>query len=201
MHNAMVQNSLVVAGFLLLVVADILWVKGKKIASAIRTAGYLSIGAAIGFLAAAPGPWWPLRSLMGSTTAQNATTVGSLISILLVLIALLSGVLLFWSVFFEIGIEKKKMGLGPMDTVRSGTYSLCRHPGFWWFSIFVAAIGLLRGFSSYLLTILLMIALDLLLILIQDRYTFPTMFHGYADYKKSVPFLIPGTKGEHSRGD
>ena len=33
--------------------------------------------------------------------------------------------------------------------------------------------------------------MNLLYILLQDRYTFPRLFEGYDDYRKETPYLIP----------
>jgi len=197
----MVENSLSAAGFLLLLLADFLWTRGKKGAKELRNAGYLLVGAAIILFALAPDPWWPLGAPADSASFQPGPRPSPLGAALLILVMAASCILLFWSVFLEIGIAKRKLGLGPESVVSSGTYRWCRHPGFWWFAILMVAIGAMRGFSGYYLTILLLIALDLLLIFIQDRYTFPKVFRGYEEYKKSVPFLIPRIKAGWFRRD
>lgn len=178
MHFTMVQDSLTVLGFLLLMAADFLWVKGKKGVPLLQAVGYLTVGAALGSLAASRG----------------ANPSGTLFSPLLILTALLSFALLLWSVFFELALAGKKGKIKPGEPYSGGSYALCRHPGFWWFCILALSIGGLRGFSENFFTISLMIGFDLLLIFIQDRYTFPKVFHGYDDYKKKVPFLFPGMK-------
>ena len=146
---------------------------------------------AIALFALAPNPWWPLRMPASAAASPSGKSPEPLLFAFLLLIIAASCAMLFWSVFFEIRIAKRKLGLGPADIVSSGTYRWCRHPGFWWFAILVVALGILRGFSGNFMTILLLIAFDLLLIFIQDRYTFPKVFCGYDAYKKSVPFLFP----------
>lgn len=172
----MIQNSLAVLGFSLLLFSDFLWAKGRKIASSLRRTGYLAVFGGLGL-------WIFLPSSAGAPQ--------SLLSAVLIAVAAASSALLLWSVFVEIGAERKKHGLGPTDVIRSGSYGLCRHPGFWWFTILIIALGILKGFSDNFLTIFIMIGLDLLLILLQDRYTFPKVFRGYDAYRKAVPFLIP----------
>jgi protein-S-isoprenylcysteine O-methyltransferase Ste14 len=193
MYFAMVPNSLAAIGFLLLFAADFLLVRGKKSAGAIGRTGYTAVAAAIGAFAFAPSSQRILAAPITPTPAPHAETgpQSAFLTILLVVVAAISCTLLLWSVFFELEIEKRKHGLGPRDTVRSGSYGFCRHPGFWWFSVLVALIGFSRGISSSFMTVFIMISLDLLLILVQDRYTFPKVFRGYDDYKKAVPFLIP----------
>ncbi len=172
----MIQNSLAALGFSLLLFSDFLWVKGKMVAPFLRGTGYLTVFGSLGF--------WAVSS-------PSQTAPGSILSLALVAAAGVSSVLLLWSVFFEIGIERKKLRLGSTDVIQSGSYSLCRHPGFWWFAFLTAALGLLKGFPDHFLTVLLMIGLDLVLIIVQDTYTFPKLFIGYSNYRKSVPFLIP----------
>lgn len=178
MHFTMVQDSLAAIGFLLLMLADFLRVKGGRGVPVLQAVGYLMVGAALGLLAA----------------GQGANPSGTLFSILAILTALASGGLLLWSVFFELALAGRKGKIKPGETYSGGSYGLCRHPGFWWFCLLAASIGALRGFCENFFTIFLMIGLDLLLIFIQDRYTFPKVFRGYDEYKKSVPFLFPRMK-------
>jgi len=191
MMSAMILNSLILTGFLLLMVADLLWVKGAGIASAVRATGYGIIGCAFGLFALAPNPSWPFPMPAELAERLSGWRPGPSLDPFFMVAAAISGSLLFWSVFLEIGIIRKKLRLGPSDIVRTGTYALCRHPGFWWLVFLVLAIGGLKGFTAYFVPIFMMISLDLLLILLQDRYTFPKVFPGYDDYKMSVPFLIP----------
>ncbi|MGB4585921.1 MAG: hypothetical protein WBH66_02600 [Rectinemataceae bacterium] len=181
MKFTMIQNSLATLGFILLFFSDFLWVKGKKPAVALRQSGYVAIFCGIGVWAFSP---------------PSASAPDSLLSVALIAAAAASSALLFWSVFIEIGAERKKHGLRPADVVNSGSYGLCRHPGFWWFAILILTLGILKGFSANFPTILFMTALDLLLILFQDSYTFPKVFRGYDDYRKSVPFLFPRIRKE-----
>jgi protein-S-isoprenylcysteine O-methyltransferase Ste14 len=176
MKFTMIQNSLATLGFFFLLFSDFLWVKGKKPAAVLRRSGYLAVFCGIGVWSFSP---------------SSAGAPGSFLSAVLIAAAAASSALLLWSVFIEIGAERKKHKLGPTDVIRSGSYGLCRHPGFWWFAILIIAIGILKGFSDNFLTIFIMIGLDLLLILFQDRYTFPKVFRGYDEYRKAVPFLIP----------
>lgn len=195
----MVLNFLAIAGFLFLVLSDWLMIRGKPTwASIIRSIGYGAVACALAFLAFAPGPWWPLGTPTDSNSSHIIGTAGSTLLVSGVIAAIISAALLVWSVFLEIHIIKKKRHLGPFDVITEGTYGVCRHPGFWWFALFVLALGIIRNFYAYFITIFIMIVLDLLLIFIQDRYIFPKVFSGYDDYKKSVPFLIPGKRHHRS---
>lgn len=72
-----------------------------------------------------------------------------------------------------------------------GVYALCRHPGVLWFAggylCLAGGLGSPRmwGFS------LLMIALDVAYVVLQDLWTFPRTFANYSDYRTLAPFLIP----------
>ena len=196
MAGAMILNSLIPIGFSLLMIADLLWTKGRGSAPAVRKTGYAILGCALGLLALAPDPSWPFpaREALPGWMPGGRPNPG--LAVVFVALAAASGALLLWSVFLEIGIARKRLGLGPSDLVTSGTYRLCRHPGFWWLTILVLTLGALKGLKAYFAPVFMMVFLDFLLVLLQDRYTFPKIFPAYDDYKKSVPFLIPGKKSE-----
>lgn len=180
---------------MLLIAADLFWAKDKgKGAVRLRLIGYCLVGAALLFFIFAPHPRWPLAPLDPAPCPPSSIRRGGFLSTGLFIAALACGLLLLWSVFFEITITKKKRGLGADDTVTTGTYGLCRHPGFWWFSLSLFCVGALKGLSCYFMSVLLMIGLDLLLIVIQDYFVFPKKFKGYVEYKKNVPFLVPYRK-------
>ena len=187
----MVSNSLGVIGFLALLSADFLFLQGKKAAAAIQWAGYLGVVVATGLLAFAPGPWWPLPGAAGAAAAAPPHGPSPLAMAALAAVAALAAALLAWSVFFEIGAERRKLGLSPSEAVRTGTYSRCRHPGFWWYAILVAALAAIRAVPSAFATAALFASLDFVLVLEQDILTFPKVLSGYDDYKRAVPFLLP----------
>ena len=187
----MVSNSLGVIGFLALLSADFMLLLGKKAAAAIQWAGYLGVGGATGLLAFAPTPWWPLPGAAGAAAAAPPHGPSPLAMAALAAVAALAAALLAWSVFFEIGAERRKLGLSPSEAVRTGTYSRCRHPGFWWYAILVAALAAIRAVPSAFATAALFASLDFVLVLEQDILTFPKVLSGYDDYKRAVPFLLP----------
>lgn len=190
MYFAMVSNSLGVIGFLALLSADFLFLQGKKTASAVQWAGYIGVGGATGILAFAPGPWWPLPDAAGAAAAPPQGPSPLAIAALAAAAAL-AFALLAWSVFFELGVERRKHGLGASEAVQTGTYRCCRHPGFWWYAILVAALAAMRAVPSAFATAALLAALDFILVLEQDLLTFPKVLSGYDDYKRAVPFLLP----------
>ena len=72
-----------------------------------------------------------------------------------------------------------------------GVYALCRHPGVLWFAGAYFSAWLAMGKNSLLAAAFLFSLLNLLYVVIQDRFIFPRQFPEYPAYQASVPFLIP----------
>ncbi|MGI5936434.1 MAG: hypothetical protein ACOX7I_06510 [Oscillospiraceae bacterium] len=68
-------------------------------------------------------------------------------------------------------------------------YSLCRHPGVLWLSLFFICLSVFTAFSIH--SAAAYIVLDILLALFEDIVVFPRLLDGYGEYRKRVPFLIP----------
>lgn len=182
-------------GFALLLIADIrATADGAASGNALRTAGYLACASVVAFIALAPAPWWPAGSPGILPEGRIFAGRPSFVALLCIAAALASAALLFWSVFAEIPLARKARNLGPRTAVRTGSYGLCRHPGFWWLSFLLVSLGFLRDDIGYVPVILEMILLDLLLVILQDRVFFMKMFDDYGDYAKNVPFLIPSPR-------
>jgi protein-S-isoprenylcysteine O-methyltransferase Ste14 len=188
MQTAMIQNMLAVAGFLLLAMADIMAVRGSRRTFAVAMPGYGLVGAAMGLFLL------PVQRTQGH--AGNTQALPATLDFLFISVAATAAGFLFWTVFFEPSAERRKRKIPPGAVISTGSYGLCRHPGFWWFSIIVVLLGarnLAKGaaFLPAFITIFIMITADLLLILMQDCYTFPRILGGYDTYRKAVPFLVP----------
>ncbi len=187
----MVQNLFALGGFLLLLLADFMAAKGTlKPAGPVKAAGYCLIGLSFGLLAAVPPP-----------SPGTARPIERVFLIPGIAIALASLYLLVRTVFLDFRKERAASGNSSGSLVTSGSYGLCRHPGFWWFSLLVLDLAALRGFGGFLLSAILLILLDFVLILVQDVYLFPKIFDGYDDYKKSVPFLFPRKRATRCGGE
>lgn len=104
---------------------------------------------------------------------------------------ILSGIALIYALFFALPFENTYNKTESLPVIDSGLYSLCRHPGFWPFSLFYLFMWLF--FSNPLIgkAAVLFSICNFIYIFIQDRYIFPLYIRGYNDYKQSVPFLIP----------
>ena len=104
--------------------------------------------------------------------------------------ALMFGALLIKALFFSFPVKAAYADAGAeKETVSSGVYALCRHPGV----IFFAGlyICLVPGLGLPALDCALYIALNVLLAWFEDAVVFPRCLEGYAAYKSRTPFIIP----------
>ncbi|MFW5769464.1 MAG: hypothetical protein ACOCYA_05355, partial [Spirochaetota bacterium] len=67
--------------------------------------------------------------------------------------------------------------------------------GFLWFGLFQVCLMILFRRAEVYLFSLAAVLLDFFLIFVEDVWIFPRLFDNYAEYKKKVPFLIPGVFG------
>ena len=79
----------------------------------------------------------------------------------------------------------------PQKLVTSGLYSLVRHPWLLFYALAMVSLLLIFQTSLLLVATATWIALDVLLVIIQDRYFFSRMFPGYAAYRSTTPMFIP----------
>ena len=108
---------------------------------------------------------------------------------------LLAGYLMYLSLIREIHPQEAYLSESHgRQLVKTGTYALVRHPGVLWFTLFLLALLLISRSQILLLAAPIWIGMDILYILIQDRFYFPRMFPGYGQYRKETPLLIPTRK-------
>jgi protein-S-isoprenylcysteine O-methyltransferase Ste14 len=94
---------------------------------------------------------------------------------------------LIYSVLLEIPLKSDKSG----SLYTGGTYTICRHPGFLWFSFFNVSASLFFWYTPITLVLAGYTLCNFALVTIEDRVLFPKMFPQYGEYKKTTPFLIP----------
>jgi len=111
------------------------------------------------------------------------------------LLLLASFYLLVHSLFVNLPFRQTyvKTGVGS-ELITDGLYALVRHPGVMWFVIVMLALLMVSDSSLWLAAAPLWITLDILLVIIQDRYFFIRMFPGYASYQSTTPMLLPNRK-------
>ena len=108
--------------------------------------------------------------------------------------SVVSAAALIYTLFFALPFHDTYTEAGQEPVVSTGVYGLCRHPGFWPFLTLYACLWLtFRG--PWLLAAAVVFPLcNGFYIYIQDRWIFPRYIHGYDEYRRAVPFLIPRRK-------
>ena len=120
-------------------------------------------------------------------------------------ISLIIGIMIFfalllYSVLLEIPLRTRKHSDDPFSSVSSdtlssvpskvritydrGTYSLCRHPGFIWFTIVNILYGLLYLQRGVTLSMTVLTICNLILIILEDTLIFPRIFSDYYKYRE-----------------
>lgn len=75
------------------------------------------------------------------------------------------------------------------ELMSTGIYGICRHPGFYGFTLTALSVAFLVGSKEMLILMLIHSALNLGYIILQDAIYFPAYLEGYDEYKKQVRFL------------
>ncbi len=111
------------------------------------------------------------------------------------LLLIVSLFLLIYSLFINLPFRKTYVTTGVSGRlVTTGLYALVRHPWLYGFIILTASLILVSSSSLMLLAAPIWIALDILLVVIQDRFFFSRMFPGYNRYRQETPMLLPNRK-------
>ena len=103
--------------------------------------------------------------------------------------------LLVHSLFINLPFRQTYVAPGVGDKlVTTGVYALVRHPGVLWFTLFVLSLIPVSRSSLLLTAAPIFILLDILLVVIQDRFVFGRMFDGYDSYRRETPMLLPNRR-------
>lgn len=127
--------------------------------------------------------------LFGPRTPQSAFQI-----VLGSFLLLVSGYLLYRSLWAELP-KQTYSGDSGGEVCKRGTYALTRHPGLWWYGLFLVGLNLVSGAVWLRWAGPVWWAADLFIVTVEDFYLYPKMFRDYGAYKKEVPFLIPGSSG------
>ncbi len=121
--------------------------------------------------------------------------IGNSLRNFFLLLSLIFLFLLIYSLFLELPFSKtyggKKYNDGLVDT---GTYALCRHPGVLWFFFMYLFYALYTESVPLLMAGLIWTSLDVIYVVLQEKYFFIKIFKDYEEYKKSTPMLIPNVE-------
>ncbi|TVR54526.1 MAG: hypothetical protein EA426_16865 [Spirochaetaceae bacterium] len=165
-------------GFSILLVGDLLQLlKRPRGAFPIVIIGYIVILLSLFFLVVGAGT--PAVSPFGIGVAALAST---------------PAVFLLWrSLFAE--VKSSGSSSGTRRVTSTGTYSICRHPGFLWLTWLLVILVLVYRTPTVAMGVAWITALNLALVKIEDAFIFPRIFSDYEDYKRRVAFLLPCRKG------
>jgi protein-S-isoprenylcysteine O-methyltransferase Ste14 len=108
-------------------------------------------------------------------------------------ILLIIAVFVFLSaLFINLPFRKTYIETGVGDKlVKTGLYSLARHPGVIALCMLLVSLILVSGSKQILIAAPIFMLIDILLVVLQDRIFFPRMFKSYNEYRKEIPMLIP----------
>jgi protein-S-isoprenylcysteine O-methyltransferase Ste14 len=103
-----------------------------------------------------------------------------------------SFLLLIRALFINLPFSKTYINTGVGDKlVTTGLYALVRHPWLHFYVLVLLSLLLVSHSSLLLLAALVWLALDVPLVIIQDKYVFGRMFPGYEQYRQRTPMLWP----------
>lgn len=107
----------------------------------------------------------------------------------------ISILLFIYSLFIEIPLIKTYRRIGVGDRlVKSGTYALVRHPGVIWYALFLLSLLLITRSVTLLVAAPVWLLMDILYVVIQERFFFDKMFSEYKEYRMETPMLVPNRK-------
>jgi len=108
---------------------------------------------------------------------------------------ILAFLLLGYSLFINLPFRKTYISSGVGDElITTGFYALTRHPGVLWMVLLL--IGLVLVSKSYLMLIAapIFLLVDIVAVVVQDRFYFGRMFPDYTEYRRRTPMLVPNIK-------
>jgi len=111
----------------------------------------------------------------------------------------LSLLLLIYSLFINLPFRKTYVATGVGDKlITSGLYALVRHPGVMWFVLFMLSLILVSKSNLVLIAMPIFIVLDIVLVIVQDKFFFIRMFDDYKSYQRKTPMLVPNRRSINS---
>jgi len=103
--------------------------------------------------------------------------------------------LLLYSLFINLPFRKTYIATGVGDKlITTGLYALVRHPGVIWFVLLMLSLILVSKSSLLLVAAPIFILLDVVLVIVQDKFLFIRMFDGYKSYQRETPMLVPNRR-------
>jgi len=107
----------------------------------------------------------------------------------------LPSLLLLYTLVFELPFRRTFVGSpSSTDMVTTGTYTLIRHPAVLWYLLLLASVLLATRSIVLLVALPIWLAMDVVWVLLQERFSLARNFPDYATYKRTTPLLIPNRR-------
>ncbi len=104
----------------------------------------------------------------------------------------LASFLLVYSLFLELPFRRTYVNAGRVPRLMTvGTYALVRHPTVLWYGLLLVSILLISRSLTLLAALPLWLGLDILWVVLQERFSLPRTFPNYQRYQLVTPMLIP----------
>ena len=104
----------------------------------------------------------------------------------------ISLLLLIYALFINLPFRKTYLAPGVGDKlITTGLYALVRHPGVHWFILIMFSLILVSRSSLLLIATPLFILMDIVLVIVQDKFFLGRMFNDYDRYRQETPMLLP----------
>jgi protein-S-isoprenylcysteine O-methyltransferase Ste14 len=106
------------------------------------------------------------------------------------IIAIVSLMLLIYSVFIEVGRKTYKVE-NEHSLVTSGTYALTRHPGvLWMLLLYIFGAIFFQNLLAIYAALIWTLA-NIIYVTIQERFIFHKIFDNYDKYRETTPMILP----------
>ncbi len=103
--------------------------------------------------------------------------------------------LLIYSLFLNLPFRKTYIATGVGGKlITTGLYTLVRHPWVHCFTLILLSLVLVSKSSLLLIAAPIWILLNILLVIVQDKFLFGKMFDGYDSYQRETPMLVPNRR-------
>jgi len=107
----------------------------------------------------------------------------------------ISVVSLGYCLFINLPFRKTYITTGAGDKlITTGLYALVRHPGVHILTLVLLSLFLISKSVLLLIAAPIWVLLNILLVVIQDKFIFGKMFDEYDDYRQKTPMLMPNRR-------
>ena len=107
----------------------------------------------------------------------------------------LPSLLMLYTLVFELPFRRTFVGSpSSTDMVTTGTYALIRHPAVLWYLLILASVLLATRSIVLLVALPIWLAMDVVWVLLQERFSLARNFPDYAIYKHTTPLLVPNRR-------